>query len=137
MLASLLWKCRIWYVPASFRSLRTDVYMNNFLGNKVYKILAYSFGRVDLELLSQERCHDSALCRDKTLRLFQLPVALNKLSFYLILLYIFPFFSSHPDPCKASKPCQNGATCVNNNGGYTCLCKPGYQGINCEQGGSS
>lgn len=61
MLASLLWECRIWYVLASFRSPRTDVYMNNFLGNKVYKILAYSFGRVDLELLSQERCHDSAL----------------------------------------------------------------------------
>ncbi|XP_022795937.1 neurogenic locus notch homolog protein 1-like isoform X3 [Stylophora pistillata] len=37
------------------------------------------------------------------------------------------------DPCKASKPCQNGATCVNQNGGYTCLCKPGYQGKNCEQ----
>ncbi|XP_027057315.1 oncoprotein-induced transcript 3 protein-like, partial [Pocillopora damicornis] len=37
------------------------------------------------------------------------------------------------DPCKASRPCQNGATCVNQNGGYTCLCKPGYQGKNCEQ----
>ena len=38
------------------------------------------------------------------------------------------------DPCKASKPCQNGATCVNKNDGYTCLCKTGYQGKNCEQG---
>jgi len=37
------------------------------------------------------------------------------------------------DPCKASKPCQNGATCVNNNGDYNCLCKPGFQGRNCEQ----
>ncbi|XP_073237998.1 uncharacterized protein [Porites lutea] len=37
------------------------------------------------------------------------------------------------DPCKASKPCQNGGTCVNNNGDYICRCKPGYQGKNCEQ----
>ncbi|CAH3141405.1 unnamed protein product [Porites lobata] len=37
------------------------------------------------------------------------------------------------DPCKASRPCQNGATCVNNNGDYICRCKPGYQGRNCEQ----
>ncbi|XP_078377492.1 uncharacterized protein LOC144660677 isoform X5 [Oculina patagonica] len=37
------------------------------------------------------------------------------------------------DPCKASRPCQNGATCASNNGGYTCLCKPGFQGKNCEQ----
>ncbi|RMX57261.1 hypothetical protein pdam_00010561 [Pocillopora damicornis] len=38
------------------------------------------------------------------------------------------------DPCRTSRPCKNGATCVNQNGGYKCLCKPGYQGINCEQG---
>ncbi|XP_022808401.1 uncharacterized protein LOC111345391 [Stylophora pistillata] len=37
------------------------------------------------------------------------------------------------DPCKAGKPCQNGASCVNQNGSYTCLCRPGYQGKNCEQ----
>ncbi|CAH3026089.1 unnamed protein product, partial [Porites evermanni] len=37
------------------------------------------------------------------------------------------------DPCEASKPCQNGATCVNNNNDYICNCKPGYQGRNCEQ----
>ncbi|XP_044168082.1 fibropellin-1-like, partial [Acropora millepora] len=36
-------------------------------------------------------------------------------------------------PCKASKPCKNNATCVNNNGDYRCICKPGYQGKNCEQ----
>ena len=49
----------------------------------------------------------------------------------------FFFYLTCTDPCKASKPCQNGATCVNNNGDYTCLCKPGYQGRNCEQGKSA
>ena len=33
-----------------------------------------------------------------------------------------------------SNPCQNGATCVNNLGGYQCLCVPGYQGKHCDQG---
>lgn len=40
----------------------------------------------------------------------------------------------YQDACKANKPCQNGATCIAKNDGYTCLCKPGYQGVNCEQG---
>lgn len=40
------------------------------------------------------------------------------------------------DACKVNRPCQNGATCVAKNDGYTCLCKPGYQGVNCEQGES-
>lgn len=40
----------------------------------------------------------------------------------------------YQDACKANKPCQNGATCTAKNDGYTCLCKPGYQGVNCEQG---
>lgn len=52
--------------------------------------------------------------------------------------FIFFFLNlTCKDPCKSTKPCQNGATCVNNNGDYTCLCKPGYQGRNCEQGKSA
>lgn len=44
------------------------------------------------------------------------------------------FFFVYQDICKINKPCRNGATCVLKNNGYTCLCKPGYQGVNCEQG---
>lgn len=38
------------------------------------------------------------------------------------------------DICKVSNPCKNGAACVPGNNGYTCRCKPGYQGRNCEHG---
>lgn len=51
---------------------------------------------------------------------------------YIINKAMFSF--TNQDICKISKPCQNGATCKLKNDGYTCLCKPGYQGVNCEQG---
>lgn len=35
--------------------------------------------------------------------------------------------------CTHHKPCMNGATCTNTGqGSYTCTCKPGYTGVNCE-----
>ena len=36
----------------------------------------------------------------------------------------------------ASNPCQNGATCFDQNGGsgYACLCPAGFEGTNCENG---
>ena len=33
-----------------------------------------------------------------------------------------------------SNPCQNQATCSHSYGKYTCLCIPGYSGVNCEIG---
>ena len=35
-----------------------------------------------------------------------------------------------------SDPCQNGATCNENNNqpGYTCTCAPGFTGTNCQFG---
>ena len=33
-----------------------------------------------------------------------------------------------------SSPCQNGATCINHLGFYTCTCSKGWTGKNCETG---
>ena len=33
-----------------------------------------------------------------------------------------------------SNPCQNGGKCTDGVNSYTCKCKPGYQGDNCETG---
>lgn len=43
-------------------------------------------------------------------------------------------FSVDVNECSTSNPCKNGATCVNNVGGYQCLCVPGYTGIHCDTG---
>uniref|UniRef100_A0AAY4EWA7 Coagulation factor VII n=1 Tax=Denticeps clupeoides TaxID=299321 RepID=A0AAY4EWA7_9TELE len=37
------------------------------------------------------------------------------------------------DQC-ASSPCMNNATCSSLSGSYTCLCRPGFGGRDCEQG---
>ena len=38
-------------------------------------------------------------------------------------------------PCILTSPCQNGATCTNNNlGGYSCTCLTGFTGTNCQFG---
>ena len=44
--------------------------------------------------------------------------------------------SADVDECVNS-PCKNGATCVNNDGGYTCQCDAGWTGKQCEQGTSN
>lgn len=37
------------------------------------------------------------------------------------------------DECSAfPNICQNGATCANTEGGYSCICVNGYEGQNCE-----
>ena len=37
------------------------------------------------------------------------------------------------DECNSS-PCQNGGSCENTDGTYTCKCDAGYGGKHCEQG---
>ena len=38
------------------------------------------------------------------------------------------------DECSTTKPCKNGAACVNTIGGYQCQCAPGFKGNHCDQG---
>ena len=35
------------------------------------------------------------------------------------------------DECE-SDPCENGATCLDGIAEYTCVCRLGYEGTNCE-----
>jgi hypothetical protein len=41
------------------------------------------------------------------------------------------FLHQSGDPC-ASQPCLNQGTCMRDNGGYRCICPPGYSGARCE-----
>lgn len=36
-------------------------------------------------------------------------------------------------PCS-SKPCKNGARCINDNASYKCVCLPGFTSSDCEEG---
>lgn len=47
-------------------------------------------------------------------------------------MYIPP--TAAVNECVVTKPCKNGATCVDLKDGYRCLCIPGFTGKDCEQG---
>ena len=42
-------------------------------------------------------------------------------------------FTIDIDECAVS-PCENGGSCVNTPGSYSCKCAPGLQGQHCENG---
>lgn len=44
-------------------------------------------------------------------------------------------FSYSPDVNECdNNPCENGASCVNSPGGYSCQCAAGWAGAECDQG---
>lgn len=43
------------------------------------------------------------------------------------------FYMLDGDQC-AEQPCKNGAMCSDSVGGFDCICKSGFSGINCETG---
>ncbi len=42
------------------------------------------------------------------------------------------FWFSVSTECGGANPCQNGATCVRQQGDLSCLCVPGFSGDQCE-----
>ncbi|RMC00357.1 hypothetical protein DUI87_22965 [Hirundo rustica rustica] len=43
------------------------------------------------------------------------------------------YCTDHLNYCTHHRPCKNGATCMNTGqGSYTCACKPGFTGVDCE-----
>ena len=47
------------------------------------------------------------------------------------VLYIISLMIVDVNECL-SLPCQNGATCINTDGSFTCQCPTGYAGTLCE-----
>ena len=63
--------------------------------------------------------------------IFEWPLTQNNL--HLITWFSNTASFSDIDECLAvTNPCENGATCVDNDGSYTCTCLAGYEGPNCQ-----
>ena len=67
-------------------------------------------------------CHVSFQTLTMTVRL----IFSNVIHFYWCVS-----FSETNNDCSLN-PCHNGATCVPTGSSYTCLCKDGYEGTQCE-----
>jgi hypothetical protein len=46
-------------------------------------------------------------------------------------VHVFYLMRLSGDPCL-SQPCMNQGSCVRDNGGFRCVCPPGYSGSRCE-----
>ena len=68
-------------------------------------------------------------------RMSRIQTSSNKNCILTVLIYlnirsinIFP----EKNYCEYDAPCQNGATCIPEFGGYNCTCDPRYNSDNCE-----
>lgn len=54
----------------------------------------------------------------------------------MALLCNFMFFTELSDQCSPL-PCykEGYERCIDGQGAYTCVCKPGWKGLHCEEGG--
>ena len=59
-------------------------------------------------------------------------LCMNWFIFYTLCSHVFSF-SLDIDDC-AKRPCQNGGRCVDKVNSYQCICKVGYNRVNCENG---
>ena len=53
---------------------------------------------------------------------------------YLLYQHLFYLIADIDECLFVPPPCQNGATCMNQDGDYTCTCASGYEGKNCTVG---
>ena len=69
-------------------------------------------------------------------KFIKLPIILSCWDALCIMVLECSYFCSNTTDINecASAPCQNDGTCTDNINGYTCTCRDGYEGSNCETG---
>lgn len=71
-------------------------------------------------------------CENGECLVIQLTTAVSWLCLYLLQIFILIFLDINE--CLVKYPCENNATCVNNDGSYNCDCVEGWRGKNCQTG---
>ncbi len=62
---------------------------------------------------------------------YDVKIVSDENSLLVHVFFLLSFLHQSGDPC-ASQPCMNQGTCMRDNGGYRCVCPPGYSGSRCE-----